>query len=102
MGINHIPQAWKNNATLVISGLFGALVSIPSMGSQTAGRSLFYVASGMVSAYYLAPVVTSYFNIGISPAGFLCGTFAGSIIAKGVEIVRSVRLQDLLSFLMKR
>lgn len=99
---NPIPPEWRSALTLGVAGLFGSASAIPSMRFQAIEQAAFYILTGVVSAIYLSPAITEHFGINISASGFLCGSFAGSVIAKVIELVKSLRLQDILIGLFKK
>lgn len=99
---NPIPPEWRNYFTLGCAGLFGGIAAIPSMKIQAWETGLFYIVTGIISAIYLSPYMTEHFGINANASGFLCGSFAGSVIAKIIELIRSVRLQDVLIGFFRR
>ncbi|MDF7673529.1 hypothetical protein PT277_01605 [Acetobacteraceae bacterium ESL0709] len=97
-----VPPEWKTYVNMGVAGLFGGLVAIPSITIQAWEQRLFYVITGVISAIYLSPVMTEHFGIGTSASGFLCGTFAGSVIAKSIELIKTIRLQDIILAILRR
>ncbi|WP_342627555.1 hypothetical protein AAC691_15485 [Nguyenibacter vanlangensis] len=88
------------------AGLVGAVVALPYQdGIRTKAGRIAFVLTGAVTADYVAPVVASHFGAtasGVSLAGFACGMFAGTVIAKATDIIRSIRASDVLAVIAAR
>lgn len=88
------------------AGVAGAIIALPYQdGIRTKAGRVMFVVTGAVTADYVAPSVASHFGAsasGVSLAGFACGMFAGSVIAKATDIIRHVQASDVISVITAR
>lgn len=88
---------YRHEVITFLSGAGGAIVSIPyTLLSKNALNRLFYIASGMLAAYFISPDISRYFGLNMNASAFLCGAFSGSVIGKAIEIIRGLKLSDLI------
>lgn len=99
---NPIPPEWRSYVTLIVAGLFGSIAAIPSMKIQAIEQFIFYLLTGCLCSVYLSPYITDHTGLNGSASAFLCGSFGGSVISKVIELIRSVKLQDVLIGLFKK
>lgn len=86
----------KEAGALWLAGILGAVIALPYHPAMKTHR-LTFLFTGVVTSYYLGPLVAAHFAIAQPVAAFLCGMLAGSIIAKTLDLISSVRLGDVLS-----
>ena len=93
---NPIPPEWRSYVTMLIAGLFGSIATIPSVKLQAVEQFIFYLLTGCLCSVYLSPYITDHTGLNGSASAFLCGSFGGSVISKIIELIRSVRAQDVI------
>ncbi|GAB6853025.1 hypothetical protein [Asaia astilbis] len=88
----------KETGALWLAGVLGAVVALPYHTEMKTKRQRFtFLFTGIATSYYLGPVVAAHFAIAQPVAAFLCGLLAGSVIAKAVNLIASVRVGDFLT-----
>lgn len=91
----------KETGALWLAGILGAVVALPyHPAMKTRTQRFTFLFTGIVTSYYLGPVVAAHFGMAQPVAAFLCGLLAGSVIAKALDLIGSVRLADFMSGLL--
>lgn len=86
---------------VVIAGLIGSLLSLSFVDQMGKRQRLVAVASGMVMAHYLAPLIANLFHEENyqETIGFLVGLFGMSVVA---SVFRAIQNSDLWGLIKRR
>lgn len=86
---------------VVIAGFIGSLLSLSFIDHMDKRQRIIAVISGMVMAYYLAPLIAFLFNEEKYEAtiGFLVGLFGMSVVA---AVFRAIKNSDLWGLITRR
>jgi hypothetical protein len=75
------------NASLIVAGLFGSLLTVKRDASKRIGEVLLSIAAGVGSANYLTPIVIDFIDIKNRNMEFGIAFILGYIGLNGIEYV---------------
>lgn len=93
--------ALDNTKAIILAAICGSLISMNFISDMSGRQRLAAIPSGVVMAYYGAPLIANLLNEEkyVAPLGFLVGLFGMSICA---AIFRAIKRSDLWGLVRSR